>query len=101
MSPGQRPTEADKKLLRLALQSVPSRSVIPTVAKRSGGTCCSPSAASKLNGSAFLPFVIPTEVEGSAVQRTSRGNVFRQGVADSGNLLFLYLPWPTEHAACK
>jgi hypothetical protein len=41
MSPGQRPTEADKKLLRLALQSVPSRSVIPTVAKRSGGICSS------------------------------------------------------------
>jgi hypothetical protein len=86
MSPGQRPTEADKKLLRLALQSVPSRSVIPTVAKRSGGTCCSPSAASKLNGSAFLPFVIPTEVEGSAVQRTSRGNGFR--LAES---------WPAPH----
>jgi hypothetical protein len=32
MSPGQRPTEADKILLQLALQSVPSRSVILTVA---------------------------------------------------------------------
>jgi hypothetical protein len=29
-----------------------------------------------LNGSADLPFVIPTAVEGSAVQRTFRGNVF-------------------------
>jgi hypothetical protein len=27
-------------------------------------------------GSAALPFVIPSEAEGSAVQRTSRGNVF-------------------------
>jgi hypothetical protein len=56
--------------------STPNRSVIPTGAKRSGGTCCSSSSASDLNGSPTLPFVIPTEAEGSAVQRTSRGNVF-------------------------
>jgi hypothetical protein len=37
------------------------RSVIPTGAKRSGRTCCSSSAASNLNGSATLPFVISTE----------------------------------------
>jgi hypothetical protein len=35
-------------------------------------------SATTLNGSAVLPFVIPTVVEGSAVQRTSRGDVFRQ-----------------------
>ena len=33
--------------------------------------------ASTLYGTATLPFVIPTEAEGSAVQRTFRGNVFR------------------------
>src|ERR1700733_8307549 len=47
-----------------------NRSVIPTGAKRSGGTCCSSSAISNLNGSVTLPFVIPSEAEGSAVQRT-------------------------------
>jgi hypothetical protein len=41
--------------------STPNRSVIPTEAKRSGGTYCSSSAVSNLNGSATLPFVIPTE----------------------------------------
>jgi hypothetical protein len=33
-------------------------------------------ASTNLNGSATLPFVIPSEAEGSAVQGTSRGNVF-------------------------
>jgi hypothetical protein len=37
--------------------------------------------ATALHGSATLPFVIPSEVEGSAVQRTSRGNVLRQSAA--------------------
>jgi hypothetical protein len=41
-----------------------------------------------LNGSAALPFVIPSEAEGSAVQRTSPGNVFDR--AYRRNLLFLY-----------
>src|SRR6202044_1654502 len=45
-----------------------NRSVIPTGAKRSGGTCCSSSASSNLNGSATPPFVIPSEAEGSAVR---------------------------------
>src|SRR5580698_4572934 len=37
--------------------------------------------ASNLNGSATLPFVIiSSEAEGSAVQRTFPGNVFRQDV---------------------
>jgi hypothetical protein len=54
-----------------------NRIVIPTGAQRSGGTCCSPSHIAKLNGTAALPFVIPSEAEGSAVQRTSLGNVFR------------------------
>src|SRR3984885_12345004 len=44
-----------------------NRSVIPTEAKRSGGTCCSSSTESNLEGSAVLPFVIPSETEGSAV----------------------------------
>jgi hypothetical protein len=35
-------------------------------------------SATALYGSATLPFVIPSEAEGSAVQRASRGNVFRQ-----------------------
>ena len=34
-------------------------------------------SATILNGSAALPFVIPSEAEGSAVQPTTRGNVFR------------------------
>jgi hypothetical protein len=38
-----------------------------------------PLTAAEVN--ATLPFVIPSEAEGSAVQRTSRGNVFRQTVA--------------------
>jgi hypothetical protein len=33
-------------------------------------------SATGLNGSAALPFVIPSEAEGSAVQPTTRGNVF-------------------------
>jgi hypothetical protein len=37
--------------------------------------CRSPVTAAEV--SATLPFVIPSEAEGSAVQRTSRGNVFR------------------------
>src|SRR6202453_4741838 len=81
---GLRPTQGNEKLFRLVLLLVPNRSVIPTGAKRSGGTCCSSSAVSNLNGSATLPFVIPTEaseVEGSAVPRTTLGNVFRQSPA--------------------
>jgi hypothetical protein len=38
-------------------------------------------SATALHGSATLPFVIGSEAEGSAVQRTSRGNVFRQSEA--------------------
>jgi hypothetical protein len=72
---GLRPTEGIK-LLPLVLSCVPNRSVIPTGAQRSGGTCCSSSAVSNPNGSATFPFVIPTAVEGSAVPRTFLGNVF-------------------------
>ena len=39
------------------------------------------SVKNKNHGSVDLPFVIPSEAEGSAVPRTFRGNVFRQGVA--------------------
>jgi hypothetical protein len=39
----------------------------------------SPSTETASNGRAALPFVIPSEVEGSAVPRTFPGNVFRQG----------------------
>jgi hypothetical protein len=57
-----RPTQGDEKLLLLVLLSVPNRIVIPTEAKRSGGTCCShQSSHLTLNGSVALPFVIPTE----------------------------------------
>jgi hypothetical protein len=35
-------------------------------------------SATALHGSVALPFVIPTAVEGSAVQPTFTGNVFRQ-----------------------
>jgi hypothetical protein len=38
-------------------------------------------SATALHGSAAFPFVIPSEAEGSAVPRTSLGNVFRQAVA--------------------
>jgi hypothetical protein len=38
----------------------PNGSVIPTGAKRSGGTCCSSSAVPNLNESTAFPFVIPT-----------------------------------------
>jgi hypothetical protein len=102
------PTQAAEKLPLTVLLSTPNRSVIPTGAKRSGGTCCSSSASSHLNESATLRFVIPSEaegsavshpnnqlrlealpsplssrpersgVEGSAVPRTPPGNVFRQ-----------------------
>jgi hypothetical protein len=34
-------------------------------------------SANALNGIAAAPFVIPSEAEGSAVQRTSLGNVFQ------------------------
>jgi hypothetical protein len=37
--------------------------------------------AATLNGTVALSFVIPSEAEGSAVQRTFRGNVFRQSAA--------------------
>jgi hypothetical protein len=37
--------------------------------------------ATALHGSVALPFVIPSEAEGSAVPRTTLGNVFRQSVA--------------------
>jgi hypothetical protein len=55
--------------------STPNRIVIPPVpacrrtgAKRSGGTCRSSSAETNFNESATLPFVIPSEAEGSAVR---------------------------------
>src|ERR1700677_2593421 len=73
---GLRPTQGNEKLFRLVLLLVPNRSVIPTGAKRSGGTCCSSSKVSNLNRSATLPFVIPSEAEGSAVSRTFPGDVF-------------------------
>ncbi len=38
-------------------------------------------SATALHGNVALPFVIPTEVEGPAVQPTFTGNVFRQSVA--------------------
>jgi hypothetical protein len=38
--------------------------------------------ATALQGSAALPFVIPSAAEGSAVPRTSLGNVFRRSEAD-------------------
>jgi hypothetical protein len=47
------------------------------------------SSATGLHGSAALPFVIPSEVEGSAVQRTSHGNVFRQREGSGGTCCFL------------
>src|SRR5271170_3397228 len=41
--------------------------------------------ATALHGSVAFPFVIPSAAEGSAVQRTFRGNVFRQcGVEEIG-----------------
>src|SRR5580698_7881091 len=41
------------------------------------------SPATDLHGSVALPFVIPSAAEGSAVPRTSRGNVFRQSEAEA------------------
>jgi hypothetical protein len=55
-----------EKLPLLVLLPVPNRSVIPTEAQRSGGTCCFlPSTHQTLNGSAALSFVIPTEAQRS------------------------------------
>jgi hypothetical protein len=45
--------------------------------------------ATALHGSVPLPFVIPSEVEGSAVQPTFTGNVFRQSEAQRRDLRFL------------
>jgi hypothetical protein len=50
--------------------------VIPTGAKRSGGTCCSLHQPPDEHRSIALPFVIPSAAEGSAVPRTFPGNVF-------------------------
>jgi hypothetical protein len=41
---------------------------------RSGGTCCSSSAGTNFNESATLPFVIPSEAEGSAVRPSAQPN---------------------------
>jgi hypothetical protein len=46
--------------------------------------------ATALPGSFALPFVIPTEAEGSAVPRTFHGNVFREGAAKWRDPLFLF-----------
>jgi hypothetical protein len=48
--------------------------VIPTGAKRSGGTCCSFIQQLLQNGSTPLPFVIPSEAEGSAVPLNQQPN---------------------------
>jgi hypothetical protein len=101
---------------------VPNRGVIPTGAKRSGGTCCSLQPLTNLPWKHHPPFVIPTEpgfpatlsrksprvrpsvkkgagsaptpptstgnpgerseVEGSAVPRTIRGNVFHATIPE-------------------
>src|ERR1700679_948170 len=45
-------------------------------------------AATALHGRATLHLVIPSEAEGPAVQRTFRGNVFRQSVAQRRDLRF-------------
>jgi hypothetical protein len=42
-------------------------------------------SATPLHGSVALPFVIPTGAEGSAVQPTFTGNVFRQSGATCGS----------------
>jgi hypothetical protein len=44
--------------------------------------------ATAFHGSVALPFVIPSEAEGSAVPRTSLGNVFRPSVAQWRDLRF-------------
>ncbi len=52
----------------------PNRSVIPTEAKRSGGTCCSIHPLTTLTESTTLPFVIPSEAEGSALRPSALPN---------------------------
>jgi hypothetical protein len=48
-------------------------------------------------GTTTLPFVIPSEAEGSAVPRTFPGNVFRQNAAQSTDLrLLLHKPEPAR-----
>ena len=47
-----------------------------------------------LHGSVAFPFVIPSAAEGSAVQRTFRGNVFRPSVAEWSDLQL-------RHPNCK
>ena len=47
-------------------------------------SACSPATA--FDGSAALPFVIPSEAEGPAVQRTFLGNVFRERRAVEGRI---------------
>jgi hypothetical protein len=44
--------------------------------------------ATAFHGSVALPFVIPSEAEGSAVPRTTPGNVFRQSEAQWRDLRF-------------
>src|ERR1700689_488858 len=103
---GLRPTQGDEK--RGLDFPVTHRTVIPTEAKRSGGTCCSADLSWKcfstersgVERSAVLsipqadvewkhrPYlVIPSAAEGPAVLRTFPGNVFRQSVAESRDLL--------------
>jgi hypothetical protein len=67
-----------QKVLRFL---IPNRSVIPTVAQRSRGTCCSPSTPiiCSLMEALSSPLSSRPErsvVEGSAVQRTRPGNLF-------------------------
>jgi hypothetical protein len=54
---------------------------MPTGAKRSVGTCCSSSAASNLDGSAPVPFVIPTRISCHALLDKAACAPFCQGKA--------------------
>jgi hypothetical protein len=45
-------------------------------------------SATAFHGNATPPFVIPSAAEGSAVPRTFRGNVFRQGITKGRDLRF-------------
>jgi hypothetical protein len=66
-----------EKLPLLVLLPVPNRSVIPTEAQRSEGTCCFlPSTHQTLNGSAAVSFVIPTGAYPDFLPRsTGQGHV--------------------------
>jgi len=65
-------TELSSRLPRLAVGPEFSWAVGPPKEMKNGSH-----AATALYGRATLPFVIPSEAEGPAVQRTFRGNVFR------------------------